>query len=63
VAVSTVLVTPPVTPAKGRADHFRRLFRQREPEKEKEELENQQKEKDDEERLFKEVTSMDIEIV
>jgi hypothetical protein len=62
VAVNTVLVTPPVTPAKGRADHFRRLFRQREPEKEKE-LENQQKEKDDEERLLKEVTSMDIEIV
>ncbi|EFX66959.1 hypothetical protein DAPPUDRAFT_115856 [Daphnia pulex] len=26
VAVNTVLITPPITPAKGRTDHFRRLF-------------------------------------
>ncbi|EFX78537.1 hypothetical protein DAPPUDRAFT_105210 [Daphnia pulex] len=63
VAVNTVLVTPPATPAKGRTDHFRRLFRQKETEKEKKDSEQQQKEKDEEEILLKEDTSMDIEIV
>ncbi|EFX79961.1 hypothetical protein DAPPUDRAFT_103800 [Daphnia pulex] len=60
-AVNTVLITPPVTPAKGHADHFLSVFKKRELDKEKEELKKQKKEKEEEEKLLKEVYSMDIE--
>lgn len=61
VAVNTVLITPSVTPAKGRTDHFLSVYKKRELDKEKEKLEKQKKEKED--KLLKEVNSMDIETV
>ncbi|EFX77326.1 hypothetical protein DAPPUDRAFT_321611 [Daphnia pulex] len=57
VAVNSVLITPPITPAK-RADHFRRLFGIKEPEKEQEG--SVQKEKDEEEKLLEDTNSMEI---
>jgi hypothetical protein len=63
IAVNTVLITPPVTPAKGRTEHFLTVFKKRELDKEKGELEKQKKEKEEEEKLLKDVNSMDIETV
>lgn len=58
VAVNTVLITPPITPAKGRTDHFRRLFGLKGSEEVQEE--SVQKEKDDEDKLLEDTNSMEI---
>lgn len=57
-AVNSVLVIPPITPAKGRADHFRRLFGIKDPQEEDKEAVH--KETYDEDKLLQNTSSMEI---